>query len=337
MADVGLGQVATLTGRARSRVLKDAISDNHPLTKAMKDHSGIKRKDGGRTIVEEGMTAQNSTVAWIGPSGAVDLTDAKVIDAAEYDWSYIMGSVVWTLAEQLQNMGGRDTKYIDLVPSKFRVLEASIQNVFHAGMLSSGTGSGGLQMPGLGALLSTSPSSGTVGGIDRSASAAAWFRNQAFTSTTAVSSATTDASNIKRFLDYGLDACIRNSQIQTTLMFMGSSHWERLNQALQAIQIIQNVSGTARGGFDRLVYRGVPAYFGGGVNYSGESALTATYTYFICTKPGGVNLWFHRKAEFDMLEPVNSEDQAAVRRLNFTMACMTVGALAKLNAIGYDG
>lgn len=337
MADVGLGQLITTTGRARSRKLKDAVRDNHPLYDAMEKHGGIKRIDGGRTVVEEAKTGQNSSVAWVGESGSVSLADQKVLDAAEFEWKYMLGSVVWTLAERYKNSGGSDTKLIDVIAGKFEVLEDSMMNEFHEGMLSNGTGSGGLQLGGLAALVATTNNSGTVGGIDRSSANATWFQNGSATSTTAVSAAAVDASNALEFLDYFFDLTYKGGKVQQQLVLAGATHWKHINKAIGARQQIVNVSGEGKTGFDKVFHRGVPIYLGGGINYSGNSAVTATYSYFLNVKPGGVNLVFHDKAEFDMLEPVNSADQAAISRLMFTMATMTIGGLAKLNAVGYNG
>lgn len=229
-----------------------------------------------------------------------------------------------------------ESQYIDLIAGKFEVLEDSMMNIFHAGMLSSGTGTGGLQLTGLAALLSTTPTSGTVGGIDRSASAAAWFRNSKFDTAGDWSDGSVDAGNVKRFLDKGINATMKDSKIQFDAFFMGQTHFEFLTQAIQAIQVIQNENATGKAGFDKLIYRSVPAYFGAGINYSGESAMTATRTYGLNLKPGGVNLRFHKKAEFDMLEEIQSNDQAVLSKLMFTMAVMTVGALAKTCWVGFD-
>lgn len=336
MADVGLGQLVTTTGRARSRKLKDAVRDNHPLYDAMDKNGGIRRIDGGRTIVEEAKTAQNSTVKWVGESGSVDLSDAKVMDSAEFEWSYQLGSVTWSLAERYKNSGGSDTKLIDVVAGKFEVLEDSMMNEFHAAMLSSGTGDGGLQMDGIASHVSTTPSTGTVGTIDRSSANAAWFRNQKFDTSSDWADGAVDAGNVKRFLDKGINATTRNSKTQVQLGFLGQTHFEYLTQAIQAIQNINDVTGAGKAGFDRLFYRGIPCYFGNGVNYSGQTAATTTRTYLLNVKPGGLNLVFHDKAEFDMLEPVNAADQAAISRLMFTMCAMTIGGLAKLNWVGFD-
>jgi len=249
----------------------------------------------------------------------------------------MLASVVYTLAEQYQNSGGSDTKYIDLVAGKFEVAEDSMMNVFHSGMLSNGTGTGGLQLQGLAALVATNPATGTVGGIDRSNANATWFRNTYATSTTAVSANPVTAALVLQFLDYFIDATIQGGKVSQQIGLLGSTHWRLANQAIQSRQVIQNVNTEGKAGFDTIRYRGIPLYLSGGINYSGEAAQTATYTYLLDVKRGGVNLVFHEKAEFDMLEPIQSEDQAAISRLIFTMAAMTIGARAKLSCVGYDG
>lgn len=335
MADVGLGQLVTTTGRYRSKKLKDAVRDNQPLYKLMDELGGISRIPGGRTIVEEGKTAQNSTVQWVGESGQVPVSDSRVIDAAEFDWKYMLGAVSWTLAERYKNSGGSDLRFIDVVAGKFEVLEDTMMNLFHEGMTSAGTSYGGQQLVGVGALVSTTPTTGTVGGIDRSNPNSAWFRNQKFDSSSDWSEGSVVAANVKRFLDKGINSTMKNSKIQVQAGFLGSDIFEALTSALQAIQIISNESGTAKAGFDKLVYRNVPMYFGNGVNYSGYTAANTGRAYLFNLTPGGVNLRFHEKAEFEMLEPFNSQDQAAVSRLMFTMAAMTIGAKAKLNWVGF--
>lgn len=336
MADVGIGQTATTTGRYRSKKLKDATRDNHPLFMHMDEHGGIKDIDGGRDIVEEGKTAQNGTVSWVGEAGTVSIADNKVLDASYHDWRYQLGAVSFTLAEQYKNSGGSDTKYIDLIGGKFEVLEDSMMNEYHEGMLSNGTGYSGLQLVGLAALVSTTPTTGTRGGINLALANAAWYRNQKFDTASDWADGAVDGGNVKRFLDKGINATTRQSKSQVQIGFLGQTHFEALTSATQAIQIIQNESGTAKVGFDKIIYRGIPMYFGNGVNYSGYSAMTLTRTYLLNLKDGGVNLRFHKKARFDMLDPFNSQDQAAVSRLMFTMSAMTIGALAKLCWVGFD-
>lgn len=336
MADVGLGQLATVTGLARSKVLKDAVRDNIPFWDMMEKEGGVRRVAGGSQVIEEALTGANGTSTWVGEAGQVAITDSKVADAAVFDWKYQLAAVTWTLAEKYKNSGGADTKYIDIVSAKFDAAEATMMNQFHEGMLSNGTGYGGLQLPGIATLVSTTPTTGTVGSLDRSNANAAWFRNQKFDTSVDWADGATSAGNIKRFLDKGLNATTLQGKSQGQCFLMGQTHFEYATQAIQAIQIIQNKNDMGEAGFQKLVYRGVPIYFGAGISYSGYSQLTATRTYLLNVKKGGVNVVFHDKAEFDMLEPFNSQDQAAVSRLLFTMVAMTIGGFAKRCWVGFD-
>jgi len=334
MPDVGIGQLATVSGRYRTKKLRDGMKDSTPFYQCMDKHGGISRIAGGRSVIQEGMTAQNGSASWVGEAGVVSLVDTKVLDAAEFDWKYQLGAVSWTLAEQYKNSG--DGRLIDVIGGKFDVLEGTMMNLFHEGMLSNGTGYGGQQLIGAATLCSTTPTSGSVGGIDRSLANAAWFRNQAFNSASDWSEGAVDAGNVKRFLDKGINATIKTGKTTVNMGLLGQTHFEALTAATQAIQIISNESKEADVGFAKLTYRGVPMYYGNGINYSGFTAHNLTRTYLFNTAPGGINLFFHNKAEFDMLDPFTSQDQAAKSRLMFTMAVMTIGALARTNWVGFD-
>lgn len=333
MVDVGLGQLVTVTGRRRSKKAKDAVTDNLPVMKHMEKAGGIRRVSGGRSIVEEALADQNDSVAWVGPSGQAALTDQNVVDAAEFQWFYLLGSVVFTLSEQYMNSGAE--QYVPLIASKFKVLEATQKNKFHEGLLSAGTANGGLQMGGLAALVSTTPTTGTVGGIDRSSANAAWFRNQKFDTSGDWSDGAVDAGNVTRFLDQGLDAVTIDGMPQVQLGLMGDTHWKALASAVRGYTSIESGSDSARVGHNKIWYRGVPMYLSGGLNYSGFSTQTVTQTRLLNVEEGGFNVVFHNKAEFDMLEPVNASDQAAVSRLMFTMTTATIGALAKRCWVGF--
>ena len=332
----GLGALIATTGRARGRVLRDAVRDGHPVVEAIYKHGGKRYEDGGRDIVEEVKSAQNTTVKWIGENGTVNLTDQEVIDAMYFDWYYQMGAVVFTLAERYKNSGSGRTKFIDAISGKFEVLEDSAANEFHEAISSNGTASGGLQLPGIPALISTTPTSGTVGGIDRSDPAAAWSRNSSFDTSADWSDGAVDVTNVKAFLAKGLNSTSKNSKIQQQLGIMGEKHFEALTQATEAIQVLQNVNGKGETGFTKLYYRGIPFYLGNEINYSGASGLETDRTYLINAKRGGFNIVFHRQGEFKMLPSMNAQDGPSVSRLLFTMCATTIGGLAKTCWVGHD-
>lgn len=334
MADVGLGQLVTATGRRRSKKAKDAVRDNLPVMTHMEAAGGVRRVSGGRTIVEEALSDQNDTVNWVGASGRASLAENNVLDAAEFGWYYMLGSVVFSLAEQYQNSGAE--QYIPLISSKFKVLESTQMNKFHEGLLSAGTSVGGLQMAGLASHVSTTPTTGTVGGIARTSTDAAWFRNSTFDTSGDWSDGAVDSGNVTRFLDQGVDDTTINSMPTQQLGLLGKTHWQALASATRALQFISHEKDAAKTGHNKLWYRGIPMYLSGGLNYSGFTTQTVTRSYLLNVEEGGFNVIFHNKAEFDMLEPVNASDQAGVSRLMFTMATCTIGARAKNCWVGFD-
>lgn len=334
MADVGLGERITLYGRNRTKRLRNAVQDSIPVMKVLSDVSGIERAAGGRTVLDETLSGQNSTPSWVGEAGQVSLQNYRVADSPEYNWAYLLGSVGLTLAERYMNEG--PGRMIEVYGAKQQALESSMKNIFAAGLLSSGTGAGGLQIDGLAALLSTTPTSGTVGGIDRSSSNAAWFRNQKFDSANDWSLGSVDAGNVKKFFDKLINLTSIDGVPSLHALFAGQTHFEYATDALGAMQVLQNVDGTGKAGFQKLRYRGVDIYYGGGINYSGQSQLTATRTYGICGDKGGFNVVYHKNAEFDMLPQVDASDQAAFSRLMFVMATTRLGGYAQRNIVGFD-
>ncbi|HRH32349.1 MAG TPA: phage major capsid protein [bacterium] len=334
MTDVGLGQALTATGRRRSKVAKDAMSDNRPIFYGCNKNGGIIRVGSGRSYVQEALADQNDTTAWVGERGTVDLSENNVLDAAEYTWRYILSAVIISKSEELQNR--TPDRYIPLIASKYRAAESTQMNLAHEGVLSSGTGSGGLQVPGLGAVCPTDPTTGTWGGIDHSSADAAWHRSQAFNSSSSWSDGTVDSGNVTRFLDYGIDAVTVDSSPQANVGFAGSTHWKALAAATRSYQFITAGSTTARHGHNRIIYRDIEFYLSGGLNYSGYSAQGATTTFILNTEPGGFNIVYMEGAEYDMLPTVESNDQALMTRLIFTMMLVSMGAHAKKCWRGFD-
>lgn len=334
MTDVGLGQALTATGRRRSKVAKDAITDNHPVMFACKKNGGIIRVGSGRTYVQEALADQNDTTAWVGERGTVSLSENNVLDAAEYTWRYILAAIMISKAEELQNR--TPDRYIPLIASKYRAAEATQKNLAHEGVLSAGTGTSGLQVPGLAAICPTDPTTGTWGGIDHSSANAAWHRNQKFATATDWSDGSVDSGNVTRFLDQGIDAVTVGSSPETTLGLLGSTHWKALTSSTRALQFITAGSTTAKHGHNRIIYRDIEMFLSGGLNYSGYSTQTVTRSYLLNTEPGGFNIVYMEGGEYDMLPVVESNDQALMTRLIFTMMLCSMGALAKKCWVGFD-
>lgn len=332
---VGIGLLATTTGRARTRKLRDNVMNNDVIMKNFKKHGGFRKIPGGRSVLYEMMYAQNPTPTWVGEAGQVSLSATNELDAAEYLWKYQLGSVTFTIAEQRQNSGGDNIKFIDLVGGKYDVLEKSMMNDFQTGLLSNGSGNGGLEIGGLALLLSKTPDTGTVGGIDRSQADAAFYRNYAFDSATDWTLGTINSGNIKQALDKCINNTIRGTD-RVKFGIMGNDHYEALSAASQAIQRTMKVD-EANIGFesDALIYRGIPFYYGSGISFNGDQLVQDDLTYLVNPMEKGLEIVFQEDSFFDLLEEKQSQDQAVMTQLMFNMACMG-GNFLRGSAVMFD-
>lgn len=336
MSDVGLGQDVTVTGKYRARKLKQANIDSMPAMKLMEEMGAIKRIAGGETITDPGKTAQNNTVGWVGEGGRTSLQDGRVIDSPEQDWRYLLGGISWTLADEYKNSGGSDTRFVDLISGKYEVLEETMKNKYHEGLLSAGTSDSGLQLSGFAAAIPTVNNSGTYCTINRALAAAAWYRTQKFDTGGDWSEGAVDVGNAIRFLDKLINLTMISGQIQLDAFLAGQTHFEMFTNALDPKQVINDQTSMGKSGFDKIFRRGVPIFYGGGINYSGFSSMTATRTYGFCFKPGGLALYFHKEAEFELLDELQSSDQPARSRMMFCMSNLFLGPLAKRCIVGFD-
>lgn len=329
---VGVGLLAATTGRARTKKLRDNVMNNDVVMRNFNKHGAVRKIPGGRSVLYEMAYAQNPTPTWVGQAGQVSLTATNELDAAEYLWKYQLGSVTFTIAEQRMNSG---EKFIDLVGGKYMVLEASMKNDFQTGLLSNGSGFGGLQIGGLALLLSKTPATGVVGGIDRAAADAVFYRNFAFNSATSWTLGTINSGNIKQAYDKCINGTIRGED-RVKFGIAGNTHYEALSAALQSIQRIQSdKEGSAGFESDALYYRGIPFYYGGGISFNGAALVQDDLTYFINPKEKGLEIVFQEDSFFDLLEEKQSQDQAVITQLMFNMCCMG-GNFLRGSAVAFD-
>lgn len=320
---VGVGLLATTTGRARTRKLRDNVLNNDVVMRNFKKHGGYRKIPGGRSGLYEMEYAQNPTPTWVGEAGQVSLQATNELDAAEYLWKYQLASITYTIAEQRKNSGGDNIKFIDLVGGKYDVLEKSMMNDFQTGLLSNGSGFGGLQLGGLALLLSKTPTTGTVGGIDRSAADAAFYRNYALnTATSTLSLGVVGTGNVKQYFDNVINNTIRGSD-RIKFGIAGDTHYEALSLVGQTIQrTMKSDEATIGYDSDAIVYRGIPFYYGGGISFSGASLVQSDLTYFVNPQEKGLEIVFQEDSFFDLLEERQSNDQAVMNQLMFNMCYM---------------
>lgn len=321
------GQVATVTARNRQAPFQYQVQDYHPVTMAMRENNGITRRSGGRTLLERFAYQETGTASWMTENGEISLTQQELADQAEFNWYYMGGSYTISGPERRNNSG--EHEYTNIVTLKQTVLEEELTNLYHSAVLGSGSVSN--QLPGLGSLVSKTPATGTLGGITLSSNS--FFQNFDFDTSADWTDGSVDSGNVKRFLSKLLNATTYNGKKRFGVC--GTTHYEFLEQALQAHQRTKSTDDNVGQTHDYLPYRGCRFYFGGGVNFSGESQIQTDLTYVLTPGPGHLQIAFHKDAEFKFLPQVNSRNQDAFTVLGIVQVGFTVNK-RKLQAVGYD-
>src|SRR5882762_4003443 len=164
MAFPNLSEIVTTTLRSRTGVLADNMSRNNALLTRLNRKGKIKTFSGGRTIVQELNYANNQTFQYYSGYQVLNIAPSQTFSAAEYPIRQAAVAVSISGLEELQNSG--EEAIIDLLESRIENAEDTFMNGLSQGIYGDGTVTnsvGGLQL-----LVATSPTSGVVGGIDRS-------------------------------------------------------------------------------------------------------------------------------------------------------------------------
>ena len=190
MAFPNLSEIVTTTLRNRTGELADNMSRNNALLARLNRRGRVKTFSGGRTIVQELNYANNQTFQWYSGYQVLNIAPSQTFTAAEFPIRQSACAVSISGLEELQNSG--EEAIIDLLESRIENAEDTFMNGMSNGIYGDGTVTG--SVGGLQLLVTSSPTSGVVGGIDRST----WtfWQNQAYGAITNGGAAAT-AANIQ--------------------------------------------------------------------------------------------------------------------------------------------
>jgi hypothetical protein len=195
----------------------DQISVERPLFKFL---SGSKMSAPGakQYVVEQLRYRYQSNFQWFNGSQVVTYNRRQSIEQASYAWRSAHDGFSLDEDRLIQNgisvddsgPGGKasDAERIqltNLLKEQSEILRLGFQEKFSHALHLDGTQSSDA-LTGIDALVSLTPSTGTVGGIDRSQAGNAYWRNYAVGSLTT----TTTTGNILDYMEIGWRACVRN-------------------------------------------------------------------------------------------------------------------------------
>lgn len=293
MAFPNLSEIVTTTLRSRTGELADNMSRNNALLARLSRRGKIKTFSGGRTIAQELNYANNQTFQWYSGYQTLNIAPSQTFSAAEYPIRQSAVAVSISGLEELQNSG--EEAIIDLLESRIENAEDTFMNGMSQGIYGDGTVTGSVN--GLQLLISSSPSSGIVGGIDR----ATWtfWQNQAYGALTN-GGAVASSANIQSYMDTMWLSLVRGRDMPD-LIVADNNFYKYYWQSLVPIQRINSENGSGEHGklgFQSLKYNTADVVLDGGFQgystdpFPGELSSTPTglggapanTMYFINTK-----------------------------------------------------
>ena len=144
---------------------EDNIFPQYWTLDRLKAGKGFKGFDGGTSIQGPVEFAINTTVAPMSAYGTVSTSHVDVFDQFDFAWKMYGGTAVLSTQDQAENQGS--SKKIDLEEATLENLKKSMMDALSIGVHSDGTGTGSLQIGGLQHIVPNTPTTGTVGTINR--------------------------------------------------------------------------------------------------------------------------------------------------------------------------
>ena len=251
-------------------ILADNYTANSKLLTFLKKAGNVKTEDGGVEILQNLEMAENGAYNRYDGAQAWDLESKKFATAASFVRKKVAVTMVVTGSELMANEG--KSRMIDLIAAKIKNASKTLQNGLAADVYSDG--SDALQIGGLQYLVSDTPSSGTVGGIDASAADNTWWRNYKGTCTFA-------SDNVIEKLNDAILGTTRNNDAPKAV-FVDNTWYTNYYKALVAQQ--RFVSTEGKGGFMELAINGLPMFCDQGIAATTMSGkIPANHAYVLNT------------------------------------------------------
>jgi hypothetical protein len=314
MASPGLSELITTTLRDRSGKLADNVSKGNVLLAKLKEKGAWEPAE-GRTIVQE-LDYAEGNFQWYSGYETINITPPDTTTAAEYNWKQAAGSVsISGLEAEVQNVG--KAQVISMLKSRIKNAERTMKNQATVGMYATGTGNGGKEFGGLQLLVADTPTSGTVGGIDRATNT--FWRNQSFSAATDGGAAVTPA-NIQHYMNTVHLRCIRGDD-KVDLIIAEINYYQAYWESLQPLQRVTQAK-TAAAGFKNLAFaEDIP------VCYEDSTGIPTNHMYFLNTEY--IKFRYAKGRLFEPMEPRMFPNQDAETHLILLAGNLTLSNAAR--------
>jgi hypothetical protein len=324
MASPNAGEIVATTLQDRSETLANNVLRNNALLRRLNQRGRVKPFNGGRTIVRELTYANNQTFQWYSGYQVLNISPSQVISYAEYPIRQAAVAVSISGLEEIQNSG--EEALIDLLESRIENAEDTFMNALSYYLYSDGSVTGSIT--GLGSLVATAPTSGTVGGIDR----ATWvfWQNIQYGAVTD-GGAAASVANIQQYMLALWRQLVGagGPGSRPDLAVADNNYWSLYHQSLTAIQRITNSDSTQQTGFPSLKFMDMDVVLDGGFQgYSTETVASLGFGI------GGVNgstgnMMYMLNTKFQFWQPAAGRNMSPLNPDRFSV---NQDAMVKLTA-----
>ena len=297
--------------------LADAIFAELTLLKWLRDKKRQKELDGGVKIIVGLKYAKNSTVKSYSGYEPLDVTPQEGVTSAEYEWKQVAGSISISRLEERQNSTSR--RIMNMLTSKIEILQMSLTEALGEMIFGDGTGNDGKDILGLQAIISSTPTTGTLGGIDRATNS--WWRNRAQVGTK--DSAAFD--NLLSLMENMYNTCSRGTGGAPDYIVTDQVSYEGYNGTLTDQKRFR--SSDADASFEHLMFKGSVVTW----DEKAPSTSTKGNMYFINSKY--LEWTVDEKSDFISTPFVRPENQDAKVAQVLFMGNLVVSNCRKLGVI----
>lgn len=252
--------------------IADNVMNNNVLLLYLKNNGNSDPATGGAKLLENLSYAENGTFSWYSGYESLSVEASDVLTTAQFDWKQANVNVTMSGLEEVQNSGPEAMH--NLIKARIKVAETTLQNNISTALFYSNTEYGGKAIGGLQHLVADLPTSGTVGGIDRSSNT--FWRNQYYdfsdNSVTASSTTIQHAMNV-------INLRTERGTEKVDLIVAGENYFSYYEESLQAQQRFMDTR-KAVGGFSGYKYKDATVFYDPNCNTNRMYMLNTKYIYF---------------------------------------------------------
>lgn len=231
----------------------DVVLKHNPLLNKLKKKGNIREFTGGYELRKPVLYNDAVQGAFYTGYESFDLSAINDLDAFVLPIRQVYEPFAISGREKRANAS--EEQLIDIIEMKFKACKGRLMNNVSDSILGDGTRYGGREFTGITAAISTTPTVGSYGGIDRA--------TNTYAQNVAVSSGGLTAANIQQNITTTMIRITRG-QDAPDLAIAIRDLWQLLHGTLTAIQRINDKDSEGRGGFKSIYFNGCEFVFDGG-------------------------------------------------------------------------